>query len=112
MGDEHSPLLSDTGALHTRDAEARKWRAAVLVWLRLAVRPDWSGKRQRTDSQGEHWPSLRHGSFPEQGCGGSRRKIMLIEEERNPFQEIIEVPAPTAWPMITAFGLALLAAGL
>ncbi len=37
---------------------------------------------------------------------------MSPEEERNPSQEMIEVPAPTAWPMITAFGITLLAAGL
>ena len=37
---------------------------------------------------------------------------MSSEEDRNPFQEMIEVPAPTPWPMITAFGIALLAAGL
>src|SRR6185503_13654548 len=37
---------------------------------------------------------------------------MSLEEDRNPSQEVIEVPAPTAWPMITALGIALLAAGL
>jgi hypothetical protein len=37
---------------------------------------------------------------------------MSPEEERNPSQEMIEVPAPTAWPMITALGITLLAAGL
>ena len=37
---------------------------------------------------------------------------MSSEQNRNLDQEIIEVPAPTAWPMIAAFGIALLAAGL
>ena len=37
---------------------------------------------------------------------------MSSEEVRNPSQEMIEVPAPTAWPMITALGITLLAAGL
>ncbi len=37
---------------------------------------------------------------------------MSSEEERNSSGEMIEVPAPTAWPMITALGIALLAAGL
>ncbi|HEY3137892.1 MAG TPA: hypothetical protein VGL29_17835 [Blastocatellia bacterium] len=37
---------------------------------------------------------------------------MSLEEKRNASQERIEVPAPTAWPMITALGIALLAAGL
>jgi len=37
---------------------------------------------------------------------------MSSDEVRNPSQETIEVPTPTAWPMITALGLALLAAGL
>jgi len=37
---------------------------------------------------------------------------MSLEEDRNPSQEVIEAPAPTAWPMITALGIALLAAGL
>src|SRR5438270_2475699 len=37
---------------------------------------------------------------------------MSSEEVRNPSQEVIEVPAPTAWPMITALGITLLAAGL
>ena len=35
----------------------------------------------------------------------------MSSEERNS-GEMIEVPAPTAWPMITALGIALLAAGL
>jgi hypothetical protein len=37
---------------------------------------------------------------------------MSSEERRNSSGEMIEVPAPTAWPMITALGIALLAAGL
>src|SRR4051812_8977815 len=37
---------------------------------------------------------------------------MSSEEVRSPSQEMIEVPAPTAWPMITALGITLLAAGL
>lgn len=37
---------------------------------------------------------------------------MSSKEVRNPSQELIEVPAPTAWPMITALGITLLAAGL
>jgi hypothetical protein len=37
---------------------------------------------------------------------------MSSEEGRNSSDKVIEVPAPTAWPMITALGIALLAAGL
>ena len=37
---------------------------------------------------------------------------MSSELDRNPSQEMIEVPAPTPWPMITALGISLLAAGL
>ena len=37
---------------------------------------------------------------------------MSSDEVRNPSQETIEIPTPTAWPMIAALGLALLAAGL
>jgi len=33
-------------------------------------------------------------------------------EERTQTSNVIEVPAPTPWPFVTAFGLALLAAGL
>src|SRR5262245_49092981 len=33
-------------------------------------------------------------------------------EERTQTAKVIEVPAPTPWPFVTAFGLALLAAGL
>ena len=36
----------------------------------------------------------------------------MSAEDNRPSQEMIEVPAPTAWPMITALGLTLLAAGL
>lgn len=36
----------------------------------------------------------------------------MSAEENSPSQEMIEVPAPTAWPMITSLGLTLLAAGL
>ena len=37
---------------------------------------------------------------------------MLSESERADTPEMIEVPAPTPWPFVTAFGLALLVAGL
>lgn len=37
---------------------------------------------------------------------------MLPEQERAHTPEMIEVPAPTPWPFVTAFGLALLFAGL
>ena len=37
---------------------------------------------------------------------------MLSEQERAPTSRMIEVPAPTFWPFVTAFGLALLLAGL
>jgi hypothetical protein len=37
---------------------------------------------------------------------------MPPEEHRSETSNIIEVPAPTPWPFVTAFGLALLAAGL
>ena len=37
---------------------------------------------------------------------------MSSEEGRDSSDKVIEVPAPTAWPMITALGIALLAAGL
>ena len=37
---------------------------------------------------------------------------MSSEPDRNQSQEMIEVPAPTPWPMITALGITLLAAGL
>jgi hypothetical protein len=36
----------------------------------------------------------------------------MSAEDNRPPQEMIEVPAPTAWPMITALGITLLAAGL
>jgi hypothetical protein len=36
----------------------------------------------------------------------------MSEEDNSPSQEMIEVPAPTVWPMVTAFGITLLAAGL
>ena len=36
----------------------------------------------------------------------------MSAEDNSPSQEMIEVPAPTAWPMITALGITLLAAGL
>jgi hypothetical protein len=39
-------------------------------------------------------------------------KEMLPEQERAHMPEMIEVPAPTHWPFVTAFGLALLLAGL
>jgi hypothetical protein len=37
---------------------------------------------------------------------------MPSERERTPTTELIGVPAPTPWPFVTAFGLALLFAGL
>lgn len=37
---------------------------------------------------------------------------MRLDEHRSESSDAIEVPAPTPWPMVTAFGLALLAAGL
>lgn len=36
----------------------------------------------------------------------------MSAEDNSPSQEIIEVPAPTPWPMITALGITMLAAGL
>jgi hypothetical protein len=39
-------------------------------------------------------------------------KEILSEQERARGSEMIEVPAPTYWPFVTAFGLALLLAGL
>ena len=36
----------------------------------------------------------------------------MRSEERTQSSNMIEVPAPTPWPMVTAFGLALLVAGL
>jgi hypothetical protein len=40
------------------------------------------------------------------------RKAMPSEQERTRASELIAVPAPTPWPFVTAFGLALLFAGL
>src|SRR6266436_7064513 len=37
---------------------------------------------------------------------------MPPEENRTEISNMIEVPAPTPWPFVTAFGLALLLAGL
>src|SRR5258706_11018276 len=37
---------------------------------------------------------------------------MPPEEHRTQISNMIEVPAPTPWPFVTAFGLALLLAGL
>lgn len=37
---------------------------------------------------------------------------MPPEEHRTHMSNMIEVPAPTPWPFVTAFGLALLVAGL
>jgi hypothetical protein len=37
---------------------------------------------------------------------------MRLDEHRSESSNAIEVPAPTPWPFVTAFGLALLAAGL
>ena len=37
---------------------------------------------------------------------------MQSEKRRSPTSNMIEVPAPTSWPFVTAFGLALLLAGL
>jgi hypothetical protein len=36
----------------------------------------------------------------------------MSEEHNRPSQKMIEVPAPTAWPMVTAFGITLFVAGL
>lgn len=36
----------------------------------------------------------------------------MLAADNNPSPEIIELPAPTAWPMITALGITLLCAGL
>jgi hypothetical protein len=40
------------------------------------------------------------------------RKQMPSEQEKAQISETIEVPAPTPWPFVTAFGLALVFAGL
>jgi hypothetical protein len=37
---------------------------------------------------------------------------MEPEQQHDPLPEMIELPAPTAWPMITAFGITLLCTGL
>src|SRR5260370_24257449 len=37
---------------------------------------------------------------------------MPAEDQRTQTSNMIEVPAPTPWPFVTAFGLALLLAGL
>jgi hypothetical protein len=37
---------------------------------------------------------------------------MVPEQQHDPVPELIELPAPTAWPMITAFGITLLCTGL
>src|SRR5215471_17649608 len=37
---------------------------------------------------------------------------MRLDEHHPRTSNLIEVPAPTPWPMVTAFGLALLLAGL
>jgi len=37
---------------------------------------------------------------------------MLPEQQHDPVPELIALPAPTPWPMITAFGLTLLCTGL
>src|SRR5215510_9590055 len=41
--------------------------------------------------------------------GGERN---MRSDEPTQTAKVIEVPAPTPWPFVTAFGLALLAAGL
>ncbi|MCM3869609.1 MAG: hypothetical protein ND895_02775 [Pyrinomonadaceae bacterium] len=40
------------------------------------------------------------------------RETMLSDQERALTSQMIEVPAPTSWPLVTAFGIALLFAGL
>src|SRR5258707_13718480 len=40
------------------------------------------------------------------------KETMLSEQERPLTSKVIEVPAPTPWPFVTAFGLALLFGGL
>ena len=37
---------------------------------------------------------------------------MVPEQQHDPVPELIELPAPTPWPMITAFGITLLCTGL
>src|SRR5207247_10053750 len=37
---------------------------------------------------------------------------MATEQKKQMLPESIEIPAPTFWPMVTAFGLTLLCAGL
>jgi len=37
---------------------------------------------------------------------------MVNEQQQEQRPDKIEVPAPTPWPMVTAFGLTLLCAGL
>src|SRR5262245_2073760 len=43
---------------------------------------------------------------------GRWRGTMLAEEKREQTPGMIKLPAPTAWPMITALGITLLCAGL
>ena len=37
---------------------------------------------------------------------------MAAEQKQEQVPDHVSLPAPTAWPFVTAFGLALLAAGL
>src|SRR5207244_13511679 len=41
-----------------------------------------------------------------------RKKQMVNEQQQEQHPDKIETPAPTFWPMVTAFGLTLLCAGL
>src|SRR5215468_9854871 len=50
--------------------------------------------------------------FMEKTGIGRRRGIMITDEKREQTQGMIEMPAPTVWPMVTALGLTLLCAGL
>ena len=44
--------------------------------------------------------------------GSTAEKKRWLSRNKNGFLETLALPAPTAWPFVTAFGIALLAAGL